>query len=102
MWEDNIFLRAALKGEFTQPSTCTSGSDTSNKKGKKKQPEKKIFHRYSQMEWRSVVTFMKKHAEVLTENSEIYISADPNDKKLQERLRKRAARILKGHNSTAK
>lgn len=100
MSEDNIFLRAALKGEFIQPST--SGSDTPNKKGKKKQPEKKIFHRYSQMEWRSVVTFMKKHAEVLTENSEIYISADPNDKKLQERLRKRAARILKGHDSTAK
>ena len=49
-----------------------------------------------------MVTFKKKQAEVLTENSKIYISADPNDKKVQERLRKRAAKILKAHDSTAK
>ena len=97
MSEDNIFLRAALKGEFTQP--CNSGS--SKKKEKKKQPEKKVFHRYSQMEdlliqavkkcgreWRGVVTFMKKHAEVLTENSEIYKCRSERQKAARETTKK--------------
>ena len=53
-------------------------------------------------EWQSVVQFMKRHTEVLAKNSKIYRKADPNDKKLHERLRKRAAEILRDHDSTAR
>ena len=56
MSEDNIFLRAALKGKFTQP--CNAGS--SKKKEKKKQPKKKVFHRYSQIEDLILIQEVKK------------------------------------------
>ena len=104
--EENIFLRAALKGEIIQPSFSKKGE-------KEKTEKKKVTHRYSQMEdlmlmravekcgreWRSVVLFMKKHADVFAENDEMYRKADPNDKKLQERLRKRATKILRDRNT---
>ena len=98
--EENIFLRAALKGEIIQLSF--------SKKGQKEKTEKKrVTHRYCQMqdlmlmravekcgrEWQSVIMFMKKHADVFAENDEMYRKADSNDKKQQKRLQKRATKI---------
>jgi len=50
-------------------------------------------------EWRGVLTFLKKHSDVLGQEGEIYNLADPNDKKMQERIRKRAAKLMNGRQS---
>ena len=95
--EENIFLRAALKGEIIQPSF--------SKKGEKEKTERKrVTHRYSQMqdlmlmrvvekcgrEWRSVI------------NDEMNSKAGSNDKKQQKRLQKRATKILRDRHTGGK
>lgn len=45
-------------------------------------------------EWKSVLSFMRRHVEVLGEAGKQYIEEGINDKALQERLRKRATKLL--------
>lgn len=45
-------------------------------------------------EWKSVLAFMRRHTEVLGEAGNQYISQQNSDKVLQERLRKRATKLL--------
>ena len=43
-----------------------------------------------------MLQFMQKQSEVLEQNGAAYPLADANDKKLQERFRKRLAKLLRG------
>ena len=109
-FDDNIFMRAALHGNFTMPST-SSVHRTEDESLRKNLPKRKTQnHRYTVVkdmmivqamekcgrEWRSVAQFMKKHADVLGNTGDLYRDMDVNDKKAIERLRKRANKILKG------
>ena len=94
--EDNIFLQAALYGEFTVPSQCSGHENNGkDKKTKQVQPRKKVPNRkYSDVEdtmimrgieacrreWRSVLQFMKDHADILGEAGTVYKMARSDDK----------------------
>ena len=116
--EDNIFLQAALYGEFTVPSQC-SGHENNGKdrKTKQVQPRKKKPNRkYSDVEdmmimrgieacgreWRSVLQFMKDHVDILGEAGTVYKMARSDDKLMHNRLRKRANMITQIPKSDAR
>ena len=116
--EDNIFLQAALYGKFTVPSQC-SGQENNwkDKKTKQVQPRKKAPNRkYSDVEdmiimrgieacgreWRSVLQFMKDHANILGEAGTVYKMARSDDKLMHDRLRKRANKIMQNPKSDAR
>ena len=50
-------------------------------------------HKYGR-EWKSVLSFMRRHAEVLGEAGNQYLSEQNSDKVLQERLRRRVDKLL--------
>ena len=45
-------------------------------------------------DWRAVLTFLKRNWEFLGEKGELYRSCDIGDKRLHDRLRKRASTLL--------
>ena len=120
--EDNIFLKAAFSGQIQLPENApscksgigTSSSNSSSKKRKQKEQtrenKKKIpNHTYSSLEdmmiaqaieqrgrdWRGVLQFMKNHADILGDRGDFYNAIDVNDRKMQDRIRKRAAVALR-------
>ncbi|XP_031561772.1 uncharacterized protein LOC116297650 [Actinia tenebrosa] len=49
--------------------------------------------------WKSVLKFLCEHVDVLGKTGEFYKNVDVNDKRMQERIRKRAAKLLDGEKS---
>ena len=109
--DNNIFLRAAVRGEIVVPQTSTRTAPPVKTKGKgkaKPAAKPKGKRKYTETEdlmllkavesngtdWRSIASYMKRHSEVFGKDGvQFYSNFEPKDKKLQERLRKRFAKL---------
>ena len=112
----------SLEDHINVPSSCIVwevGHENNGKvkKTKQVQPRKKAPHRkYSVVEdmmimrgieacgreWRSVLQFMKDHADILGEAGTVYKMARSDDKLMHDRLRKRANMIMQNPKSDAR
>lgn len=107
-FEDNIFLKAAFGGGISLPPSRhflqTTDAQTSSSQPTRKTP----LHRYTKIEdllilqavekkgrnWRSVLKFLCENADALGKSGEFYKNVNVDDKLIQERIRKRATKLM--------
>lgn len=118
-FEDNIFLKAAFGGGISLPpsshSLQTTDAQTSSTQDTSSQLTRTVstktpVHRYTKIEdllilqaveqkgrnWRSILKFLCENADALGKSGEFYKKVNVNDKLIQERIRKRAAKLMDG------